>query len=1549
MKKVKEIIGRLTAGSLRLAALFVAIGLAGSAWAATPVAVWDGASSDYNFTQLTRNGYTLGNIGGDYMNTVADGGSYLQIGSQNAKKAIVLSKEDGTNIGYCTVIIKFSDMPADGGSNRALITFPNGDNNSFIGVAQEKNLTRTSSFIWNNDIWNNNANVRTANVFDENEHTAALAYEYDHGSAFYIDGVARGTAAALKSNGYSIPSVTIGGVHYDSSTKFYSLPGMKVKAVALFSGWVSADDVANYVFPSDAASVYTATATEDAAWADLTWNKTLPEDLSEATIQLTIESGVTVTAPATLTVKNLTVTGAGTLTFAEGENTLSANAGAIGAKVALASGVTLKTSGTLSLGSGSNAFASGSVFEVVSGITYINAAECGLSGNIIIDAGATLENMRTDSLNWSGAMTVDVYGTLAMGNTRWSIPGGDCRFNLYAGSAVTGVGDGAAGLDFIGNRAMDLYGTDGGGTVTVAGPVRIRQGSTRIWIAGGMTLKLAGGIHDTGHSASFYQIGAGTLELCNHSDALGTTSAMTQGTLVLNNTSVAVPVDMQGTSTLSVTATAANKTVPVDATLASGASFTFSGSGKASGSLTFAAEPASTVQTFLQNNWTGTATLNYAITGESGGTAFKACLYGNADSTVVLGQGATNIFFANDAGNGPGVGTKLYFKGNVSIKNGWAYDLNYDASERTKETVFPELGADEGVTFTTRQDGNRTTFFRINTLKNFAGTIDVRAKTDVLIGNVVRDAIPAANDCVVKATKTDETTSVISGSVTVGESTVNLLYGTVGVVSGLYVPLTVSVPSVDNATVVVTVGDATIGTSAGNYNVVYGSDVTVTYTAAEGYVFGDNVATKTVSFDDVSENKAVTTEAVGTTSAVVAKIMPDGTPYSSSVEAAVSAAYNDMLAGTVYVQVIDDTDVANVYGALGIGYDATAKKFAKAVAAIDNAGYLTAQEALDVATSGATVILKDNTSEALTLANGKTVTIKAKQGSTTYTYTAPVAEDDTYTVDAADAVDGDNNPIAGAKTYTARNWYSWAVTVVAPNATVTGVGETVSEAKPTVQFTVTAAADYKVTSVTVGEDTVVADGEGKYSYKFDGPATITVATALDEVTFTLPVVTGAKVVGVTGGTWDKVNGTITAIVGHTVTLTWDADGAYVVSGTKSQAISVTDGMTTAPAPAAEVVTPTAAVAQDDTGTYYGSFEGALGYLYVQFNQLSNDGAYVDVIDGSDNGNAYAAYDIGYDAASKRYAKAVALIDLEGNYDPGYLTVQAALDAAENGALVRIKANNSEALTLANGNSVTINAKKGDVIYDYNAPVAAGDYTVDAGETVEGVTTYTARDWYTWTLELDTHPNATVTGLPAAVSEGDAVADRTVSFTVTADATYKVTAVKVDGVAQVGNNGTYTYTVSGDATVTVETELDVKTFTVVVPANTVVTVDGQPYTAGDEITRTIGTEVEITYAPTGAYVGESKTQTITVAGNTESVSAPAEYVIVPAVAQVGSTYFATFAEAMAAAQDGDTVTLLAPLALSSTVTLDKSVTLDLNGNNVTATDCRAFHVTAGAFE
>ena len=58
----------------------------------------------------------------------------------------------------------------------------------------------------------------------------------------------------------------------------------------------------------------------------------------------------------------------------------------------------------------------------------------------------------------------------------------------------------------------------------------------------------------------------------------------------------------------------------------------------------------------------------------------------------------------------------------------------------------------------------------------------------------------------------------------------------------------------------------------------------------------------------------------------------------------------------------------------------------------------------------------------------------------------------------------------------------------------------------------------------------------------------------------------------------------------------------------------------------------------------------------------------------------------------------------------------------------------------------------------------------------------------------------------------------------------------------------------------------------------------------------------------------------------------------AVAKIGDTYYATLAEAIAAAQEGDTLTLLADVTLTETLTVPagKIVTLDLNGKTVSQT-------------
>ena len=54
-----------------------------------------------------------------------------------------------------------------------------------------------------------------------------------------------------------------------------------------------------------------------------------------------------------------------------------------------------------------------------------------------------------------------------------------------------------------------------------------------------------------------------------------------------------------------------------------------------------------------------------------------------------------------------------------------------------------------------------------------------------------------------------------------------------------------------------------------------------------------------------------------------------------------------------------------------------------------------------------------------------------------------------------------------------------------------------------------------------------------------------------------------------------------------------------------------------------------------------------------------------------------------------------------------------------------------------------------------------------------------------------------------------------------------------------------------------------------------------------------------------------------------------------VAKVGNTEYATLEEAVGAAKDGDTVTLLTAASINKALTVEKNITLALAGNTLTA--------------
>lgn len=95
----------------------------------------------------------------------------------------------------------------------------------------------------------------------------------------------------------------------------------------------------------------------------------------------------------------------------------------------------------------------------------------------------------------------------------------------------------------------------------------------------------------------------------------------------------------------------------------------------------------------------------------------------------------------------------------------------------------------------------------------------------------------------------------------------------------------------------------------------------------------------------------------------------------------------------------------------------------------------------------------------------------------------------------------------------------------------------------------------------------------------------------------------------------------------------------------------------------------------------------------------------------------------------------------------------------------------------------------------------------------------------------------------------------------------------------------------------------------------------------------------TYVPEGYVATKSETEEIWTVGEGST----------PLVAEINGVKYISLAKALAAAKDGDTVKLLDNEVVSTTVTVDKNLALDLNGKTLTGTNCRALHITSGKLE
>lgn len=254
-----------------------------SAFAATPVAVWEG-----NFTS-TQGGYTITAPEGS-TTTIGD---TIVIGDAGVK---IGTHPTGTQA--FTAIIKYRNLSLTAEGSQTIFVGSNSANNNNIGVFMHAENGGLQGIAQNADYSNKVSTQMPAEGVIAVEHASSVSTSVlikDATSAAYNDNT-------LKYGGHNYDSLTIfGGAMADASSNIAGVAtGAVIEKIAIFRAKLSQDEVNAYVFPSEKGDYY-ATVDGEKTFAELSWTTsdgTAVTDISDTTKTLAIEGTGTVTVPA---------------------------------------------------------------------------------------------------------------------------------------------------------------------------------------------------------------------------------------------------------------------------------------------------------------------------------------------------------------------------------------------------------------------------------------------------------------------------------------------------------------------------------------------------------------------------------------------------------------------------------------------------------------------------------------------------------------------------------------------------------------------------------------------------------------------------------------------------------------------------------------------------------------------------------------------------------------------------------------------------------------------------------------------------------------------------------------------------------------------------------------------------------------------------------------------------------------------------------------------------------------------------------------------------
>ena len=304
-----------------------------------------------------------------------------------------------------------------------------------------------------------------------------------------------GKPYSLKVDGNALKVVNDGGLVWDSAKGWGEKDATKYDEATITSPGTVALDGTSLAF--DKLTL--------AGSGTVSFSRTGDETITVNNI--VIGSGVTLDVSAALNISaGARITGDGTLNIPNGV-TLTLDGVTCSAKITAQNGGTLVTKGATELSNDNNNFAYGSLIKVLTGTATVNAhfsaynsAGRGFHGNITIAEGATFVNSKTESFDCnadsSHPIVVDVYGTLSMGSTRWTL-GNYNTIKLHEDATITGEGDSSSNgalngaLDVENNVTTFKIIADGNATI----PANIRTRSKMlVEVSNGKNLTFSGSL-----------------------------------------------------------------------------------------------------------------------------------------------------------------------------------------------------------------------------------------------------------------------------------------------------------------------------------------------------------------------------------------------------------------------------------------------------------------------------------------------------------------------------------------------------------------------------------------------------------------------------------------------------------------------------------------------------------------------------------------------------------------------------------------------------------------------------------------------------------------------------------------------------------------------------------------------------------------------------------------------------------------------------------------------------------------------------------------------